>query len=63
MEKAKGKRERRHGIQKRTNVQILRRLHDHSPRDGTVQVELLMRGVKEADRVSSCGEGKQGCVA
>ena len=53
----------RHVMQKRTNVQVLRRLHNQSPGDGAVQVELLMRGVEEADRVSGCGEGKQGCVA
>lgn len=35
----------------RTNVQILRGFHNHAPRDGVVQVELLMRVVEEADGV------------
>ena len=36
----------------RTNVQVLRRLHDQPPSDGASEVELLMRGVEEADEIS-----------
>lgn len=63
MKKAKGKSAKKAWYGERTNVQIFRRLHNHTPRDGAVQVELLMRGVEEADRVSGSGEGKESCVA
>ena len=35
----------------RTNVQILRRLHNQPPSDGAGEVELLMGGVEEADEI------------
>ena len=40
----------------RTNVQILRRLHNQSPSDGASEVELLMRGVEEADEIPNWKE-------
>lgn len=47
----------------RTHVQILRRFHNHAPGDGAVQVELLMRGIEETERLSIVGGRKQRCVA
>ena len=35
----------------RTYVQILGRFHNQTPSDGAREVELLMRGVEEADEI------------
>ncbi len=47
----------------RTHVKILRGFHNHAPRDGVMQVELLMGVVEEADGVCQGGEWEEGGIA
>lgn len=54
---------RKEGMKERTDVQILRSLHNHAERHGGVKVELLMRVIQEADGSTRGGEWDEGSVA